>query len=55
MLESVSNVEDSFPLDVDLSRQMFPETMLSPSAMEQQPFIEDLDLLFGFMQESADI
>ncbi|KKA16125.1 Nitrogen assimilation transcription factor NirA [Rasamsonia emersonii CBS 393.64] len=53
--ESVSNVGDSFPLDVDLSRQMFPETMLSPSTMEQQPFIEDLDLLFGFMQESADI
>jgi hypothetical protein len=61
-IEPVSNVEDSFPLDINLSRQMFPESMLSPSTMVQdqhapnfQPFIEDLDLLFGFMQDSADI
>lgn len=37
---------------------MFPDTSISPSAIEQyqtmtefQPFIEDLDSLFGFMRD----
>lgn len=46
------------PLDLKLSQQMFPNTSISPSAIGQyqsmtefQPFIEDLDSLFGFMRD----
>lgn len=52
------NMEEAFPLDVDLSRQqIIPDATATlneldqyPGMAEFQPFIEDLDLLFGFMQ-----
>ncbi|PCG96549.1 Transcription factor [Penicillium occitanis (nom. inval.)] len=52
------SIEDVLPLDFKLSQQMFPNTSISPSAIGQyqsmtefQPFIEDLDSLFGFMRD----
>ena len=52
------NIEDVLPLDVNLGQQMFPDMSISPNTVEQyqnmtdfQPFVEDLDSLFGFMHD----
>jgi hypothetical protein len=53
------SIEDVLPpLDINLSQQMFSNTSMSPSDLGQyqniaelQPFIEDLDSLFGFMRD----
>lgn len=53
------NIGQVLPLDFNLSHQMFPETFVGSDSMngyagisELQPFIEDLDSLFGFIHDT---
>ncbi|KAH8691671.1 nitrogen assimilation transcription factor NirA [Talaromyces proteolyticus] len=49
-----SNNDEILPLDFNFNQQVFPDTCIDnyTAISEFQPFIEDLDSLFGFLQES---